>query len=254
MNLNNIALELHQAADAAKAIPQISHKRELSIDEAYVVQSLSMAYRYQQQERFAGLKMGFTSVAKMEQMGIQDMIWGRLTSSMDLSGNSQLKLSSYIHPRAEPEIAFLIKKDIHKAIPLEEVQDYIAGVAIAIEVIDSRYENFKFSLEDVIADNCSSTAFKVGEWKDLSTNIQDIKMTMSFDGQEMANGSSSAILGNPYKSFAAATRLAHQYSEPLKKDMIILAGAATAASYIKTTQKIVAEAPGLGTVSFTTSN
>ena len=82
---------------------------------------------------------------------------------MNISPEQSLQRSQCIHPRAEPEIAFKLSQDIVGALSVDEVVNYVDGVA-AVEVIDSRYENFKFSLEDVVADNCSSCGYAMGPW------------------------------------------------------------------------------------------
>ena len=78
---------------------------------------------------------------------------------MCIKSSGEIHLNQYIHTRAEPEIAFRISEDINRQISLEELPNYIDKMAVAIEVIDSRYKNFKFSLEDVIADNCLSSGY-----------------------------------------------------------------------------------------------
>ena len=145
MNLKNLAKIVDDAALNAKPISQLSLNNQFSEKEAYEIQANSIARRYNRGEKLVGVKLGFTSKAKMEQMGVHDMIWGRLTDGMLIGQNSSLLLEKMIHPRAEPEICFLVKKEISKEIPLSEIKEYIYGVAGAIEVIDSRYENFKFS-------------------------------------------------------------------------------------------------------------
>lgn len=249
MNYNQIAETLDLASFKAKATEQISNSTAINLEQAYAIQSISIARRYIRGEKLLGLKLGFTSKAKMEQMGVHDMIWGRLTDKMFYSNGSELVIKNFIHPRAEPEIAFRISKTIDQTITLTNAKDYVDGVAVAIEVIDSRYQNFKFSLEDVVADNCSSAGFTYGDWLPTDTNIQDIKMSLSFDGEEVEKGNSNAILGNPWESFVAAARLAQENGEVLKKGAIILAGAATSAVFIKQGQKIAAHADGLGQVS-----
>ena len=190
-----------------------------------------MARRYIRGEQLVGLKLGFTSRAKMEQMGIHDMIWGRLTDKMHYASGDNLTKSNFIHPRAEPEIAFLVSKQINETITLENAKEYVDSVAVAIEIIDSRYQNFKFSLEDVVADNCSSTGFVLGEWMPVDTKIQDINMSLSIDGVVINEGNSNAILGNPWESFVNAARLAQANGEILSEGSIVLAGAATPVSY-----------------------
>lgn len=248
MTALEIAEKLDTAAVDASSIPQISSYHPMSLDEAYSVQKSSIERRYSRGESLVGLKMGFTSKAKMEQMGVHDLIWGRLTDKMHHPIGAEIPRSDYIHPRAEPEIAFRIAKDITEQITLSNAKDYVDAVAVAIEIIDSRYENFKFSLEDVVADNCSSAGFALGEWKPADTNIENILMSMVSDDVIVGKGTSSAILGNPWESFVAAARLAKTHGETIKAGHIILAGAATAATYIKSGETISAHAEGLGMV------
>jgi len=245
MNYNQIAQSLDQAATEAQAIEQISTQHAFNLEEAYAIQSISMARRYLRGEKLMGLKLGFTSKAKMEQMGVHDMIWGRLTDQMYHSNGSELHFNKYIHPRAEPEIAFRVSQTIDQDVDLNNARNFVDAVAVALEIIDSRYQNFKFSLEDVVADNCSSTGFSIGDWQPVNTNIQDITMTLSVDNEVVQSGNSNAILGNPWESFVAAARLAKANGERLEKGAIILAGAATSAVYLKQGQRVEAFAEGL---------
>lgn len=249
MNYNQIAQILDQAAQNAQPVEQISQQQQFQLEEAYAIQSISLGRRYLRGEKWVGLKMGFTSKAKMEQMGVHDMIWGRLTDQMHFANGADLPMSRFIHPRAEPEIAFHLSQPIDQAIDLDNVKDYVDKLAVAIEIIDSRYQDFKFSLEDVVADNCSSIGFSIGEWHPVETNIQGVDMSLIIDGEAVESGNSNAILGNPWESLVAAARLAQENGETLTKGAIILAGAATPAVYLKAGQKVTAKAIGLGSVS-----
>ena len=249
MNYNKIAEKLDNAVLTAKAIPQISHERQLNLEEAYAVQSILIARRYIRNEKLTGYKLGFTSKAKMEQMGVNDMIWGRLTDDMTFPSGGSLPKDKFIHPRAEPEIAFLFKKQVDRILQIEDLIDYVESVAVAIEIIDSRYENFKFSLEDVVADNCSSTAYAIGPWMPVTSNLYDIRMELKVDGEVVQKGSSNAILGNPLESLKAISRLALNSGEIIDKGHVVLAGAATPAVFIQKNQRIEANAEGLGSVS-----
>lgn len=250
MNYDKIAETLDKAAFQKQLTKQISGYRPLNLDEAYAVQAISIGRRLLRGEEMVGIKLGFTSKAKMEQMGVHDMIWGRLTSQMAIKNEDSTEMSSYLHPRAEPEIAFRLKTDILEEKNLDNIKECVESVAVAIEIIDSRYENFKFSLEDVIADNCSSSGYCLGAWYPSYMFIDDIDITLSVDGEVSKSGRTSAILGNPWESMVAATRLAMEYGIELKAGHVILAGAATAAVYIEKGQTISAEAEGLGKVSF----
>lgn len=248
-SLQTFAQIVDNAALNAQAIPQLSLQSSFTEKEAYTIQATSLEQRYKRGEQLIGLKLGFTSKAKMIQMGVHDMIWGRLTDAMLLQDGDSLDLDKFIHPRAEPEICFLVKKKIDRPLNLAEAKDHIESVAGAIEIIDSRYQNFKFSLEDVIADNCSSAAFVVGAWHSKDLAIEDLKMTMEINGQIIHAGSSSAILGNPWESVVAASRLAHQYGEVIEAGFYIMAGAATPAVYLERGQEVKVGVENLGAVS-----
>ena len=107
------------------------------------------------------------------------------------------------------------------------------AVAPAIEVIDSRYENFKFSASDVVADNSSSSSFVLGPWNAPDVALSNLGMVLEFNGQPVQIGSSAAILGHPGRSLAAASRLVAEAGGELQAGWIILAGGATAAEALE---------------------
>jgi 2-oxo-3-hexenedioate decarboxylase len=246
MNLEAVAKLLDQAASTATATSQISASQSFSEEQAYEIQRMSIEERISRGEKFVGLKLGFTSFAKMEQMGVHDMIWGRLTDAMWYKDGDTLPLDKFIHPRAEPEIAFLLKKDLDREISLNEIPDFIQACAPAIEIIDSRYQNFKFSLEDVIADNCSSSAFVIGAWQPLPNSLNNLEISLSFEKEVIEKDQSNAILDNPFLSICNASRLATKYKQPFLAGQILLAGAATPAVFIEKDKKITAKVATLG--------
>ncbi len=250
MNLKDLAKIVDEAARNAQPISQLSTGHKFSEKEAYEIQADSIERRYARGEKLVGVKLGFTSKAKMVQMGVHDMIWGRLTDEMLIEKNENVLLEKFIHPRAEPEICFLVKKEITQEVPMSDIKKYISGVASAIEIIDSRYQNFKFSLEDVIADNCSSSGFVVGEWHDVETPIGDLKMDLIINDQVVQSGSSKAILGDPWESAVAATRLCAQHGQVIPAGSYIMAGAATSAVYLEKNQTVKVKVEQLGSVSF----
>lgn len=250
MNFTALAAILDEAALRAKPVAQLSINHHFSLDEAYEIQRIAIEKRLGRGEKIVGLKMGFTSEAKMKQMGVNDLIWGILTDAMQIEDGGTLSLSKFIHPRAEPEVCFRIAKNIDRELDAEELMDHVDAIAPAIEIIDSRYENFKFSLEDVVADNCSSSGFVVGKWSSPKQSISKLGMRLNFGGKVVAEGSSEDIMGNPWKSLQAATRLAAQYQMPIKKGYVILAGAATAAEFISPQIEVQGEVENLGSARF----
>ena len=138
-HLKEIAQQLDQAAYKATAVDQISENTQFSLDEAYEIQALSITERLSRGEELWGYKLGFTSKAKMEQMGVHNIIWGRLTSQMHLNMDGELDLSEFIHPRVEPEIAFRISKVYQFEGRINPRSDNIMIKLLeALEVIDSR--------------------------------------------------------------------------------------------------------------------
>ncbi|VFR32436.1 4-oxalocrotonate decarboxylase [plant metagenome] len=249
---DELALVLDEAARTAKAVPQLGLELALTEDGAYAVQSASIARRIARGERRTGMKMGFTSRAKMIQMGVHDMIWGRLTDGMALAEGAPVSLSRFVHPRVEPEVAFLLSKTLDGNVSLPQALDAVAAVAPALELIDSRYKDFKFSLTDVIADNASSSGYVIGPWSDPHRDLSNLGLVLSINGQPRQIGSTAGILGHPLRSLVAAARLSASAGEPLQAGWIVMAGGATGAEALAVGQHVRCEVQGLGLVEFTT--
>lgn len=250
MDLTKMAEIVDQAALTATEIPQFSDERALGVEEAYAVQALSMQRRYDRGERRIGVKMGLTSRAKMVQMGVSDVILGRLTDAMREEEGGNVSMAKYVHPRVEPEIAFLMKKSlVGKVSPLEAIAA-VEAVAPAIEIIDSRYRAFRFDVGDVIADNSSSSGFVLGQWVASDVDLANLGMVLSLDGHAREIGSSAAILGHPVRSLVAAARMVALLGEELKAGDIVLAGAATAAVAVTAGQAVMLEVERLGRCAF----
>lgn len=248
VDIASIAERLDNAELNATATPQLTDP--LSLNDAYAVQAASMARRYARGQRRIGIKMGFTSRAKMAQMGVDEMIWGRLTDAMLVEDGDSISFARYVHPRVEPEIAFLLGADLPGGVTMPAAVAALAGVAPALEIIDSRYENFKFSLTDVVADNSSSSSLVIGAWNDPHQSLANLGMIMEIDGQPRQIGSSAAILGNPLRSLVAAARLAEAAGEPLRAGDIVMAGGATAAEALVVGGHVRLTVQRLGTVEF----
>jgi 2-oxo-3-hexenedioate decarboxylase len=239
---------IDEAARTAQAIPQLTLKEDLSPEDAYRVQRASVERRLHRGERRVGIKMGLTSRAKMMQVGVAEVIWGRLTDAMRLEEGGALRLDRYVHPRVEPEVAFLLKAELSGEVSPLEAMTAVAAVAPAMEVIDSRYKNFKFALADVIADNASSAGFVLGAWCDPATDIANLGMILEIDGRPQQIGSSAAILGHPLRSLVAAARMAGRAGEALQPGWIVLAGAATEACPLQAGMYVRTEVERLGAV------
>lgn len=231
-----LAARLDKAARQATAIPQLSGDSHLTLDDAYAVQRAGIALRAARGEQVVGLKLGFTSEAKAQQMGVSDVIAGVLTDEMQVADGGSVELSRLIHPRIEPEIAFRLGPRIE--------------VAPALEIIDSRYRDFVFSLEDVVADNASAARYVIGDWRPLADlDIRDLAVELWIDEQVAEAGSTAAILGDPMRAIDAANRMATRFELPFGDGSLLLAGAATAAHPLTHESTVVATVANCGDVS-----
>ncbi len=242
---------LDDAACQAREVAQIDPEGRLPLAGAYAIQAASVRRRIERGERRIGVKMGFTSRAKMVQMGIDDVIWGRLTSGMLVEEGAPTPFDRYVRPRVEPEIAFLLKRPLAGAVTGPEALAAVEAIAPALEIIDSRYRDFQFTLPEVVADNASSSGFIVGAWHEpRHIDFGNLGLALSIDGQVRQVGSTAAILGHPLRALVAAARLSAQAAEPLQAGWIVMAGAATSAEWLQPGQHVSVEMERLGRAGF----
>lgn len=248
--IEQIAAQLDDAARHAREVEQFDPKGERSLGEAYEIQRASIARRLARGERRVGMKMGFTSRAKMLQMGLSDVIWGRLTSGMQVEENTAVDLARFVHPRVEPEIAFVLKRGLNGDETGPAALAAVEAIAPALEIIDSRYRDFRFSLPEVIADNASSSGFVIGPWNSPKIDFSNLGLVLTIDGRAVQVGSTAALLGHPLRSLVAAARLAAAAGEPLEAGAIVMAGGATSAEWLRAGQYVSVEMERLGRAGF----
>jgi len=249
--IENFAQIVDEAARTATAIPQLTDTTpDLTVADAYAIQAASIQRRLARGERRIGIKMGLTSRAKMVQVGVNEPVWGRLTNAMLAEEGGFISRARFIHPRAEPEIAFLMKRTLVGEVTLTEALAAVEAVAPAIEIIDSRYRDFKFALPDVVADNSSSSALVVGPWGRPDIDMSNLGMILECDGRAVQIGSSAAILGHPLRSLVMAAKVVARAGEKLEAGDIVLAGGATAAHGLAVGNHVRVTVQGLGSASF----
>ncbi len=235
---------LYRAIQSRKAIPRLTAEEDFSIAVGYEIQEELLKL---QAGQVVGLKMGMTSKAKMLQMKIDAPIFGVLTKEMLIANRAQYSLSQLIHPRIEPEIAFLTKRELSGNPSGEEALAACESVAAALEVIDSRYEDFSFTLADVVADNCSAAGFVIGAWHPISVPVDNLGMVLKVNGSPVQFGSSAALLGDPVLSLVELVKLLAKQGKSLPAGSIVLAGAATAAVPLNIGDHVAVEVEKLGT-------
>lgn len=223
----------------------------MTLAEAYAVQHLLVGRRLSRGDRISGIKLGFTSRAKAIQMGVDDVIIGSITERMRVDDGGLLDAGGFIHPRIEPELAYLFGSDLAADADDAALRRAVVAVAPALEVIDSRYLDFRFDLEDVVADNTSAAAYAIGPWVEVAAagDLGNRGVRVEVDGRLHVTGSTAAILGHPDRALATALRMSRAHGFEIRAGMVLLAGAATAAVPLVRGARVEASVTGLGTVS-----
>lgn len=251
-NLRSWATVLNEARVKAAPIAQISNRvPRFPRGDAYAIQEEQLRLRRLTGETQIGWKMGLTSEAKRRQMNLDAPLYGFLTNRMQVSHEGTFRLEGSIHPKIEPEIAFLMKADLKGSVSREQVLAACDGVAAALEILDSRYQQFKyFSMEDVIADNSSSSHFVVGPWRRdfAALELRSLAMEMSVNGDVAQRGISRDISGDPVVSVQQLCELLAERGQFLKAGSIVLAGAATAAVELKPAMTVGLTVDGLAPI------
>ncbi len=247
--LQQFAQTLDDAVLAARAIEMLSAHTALSVDDGYRIQRAGIDLRKSRGDALVGMKMGLTSAAKMKQMNVSAPIYGHLTQRMLLQDGGRIQRAHHVHPRVEPEIVFLLGKDLTGPVTPAQALTHVEGICIALELIDSRYQDFKFTLPDVVADNASSARFVLGSTlAPRDFDVGNLGMVMEKNGVLAEAGSSAAILDHPARSLAAMANLLAPHGESLKAGMIFLSGGATAAIPLHVGDHVRLRVQNLGTV------
>lgn len=227
---------------------------ELSLQDAYLIQDSGVRLRLGRGERVVGYKMGLTSEAKRQQMGLHSPIYGVLTDGMRLDDREPLVLRGLIHPKIEPEVAFWVDRELQGPVTEEQAWSACSAVGPALEILDSRYRDFKyFSLPDVVADNASSSLFFARPARDLRAPrapgpecVADAEMLFRINGHTPPPVRTSAISGHPLRSLVALCALLRERGLALPAGSVVLAGSAAAAVPLKPGMSFSLEVQGIG--------
>ena len=242
IDLDLLARELDEALFARREIASLTKAHgEFDLVTAYRVQERGVALRLARGEKIIGYKMGLTSAAKRAQMNLGVPIYGVLTDAMCVPG--ELRVLDGVHPKIEPEIAFVTKRELSGNVDHDQAIDALEAVAPALEILDSRFVGFKyFSLPDVVADNCSSWKFVLGPLQKARAT-GGLRMRMSVDGKLAQEASSNDISGDPILSLL---QLVAMLPHPLPAGSIVLAGGATVAEPLRPGMTVSLQVEELG--------
>jgi 2-oxo-3-hexenedioate decarboxylase len=247
--LERLATRLDDARLTSTPIEDRAEFDALSLDDAYALQHAGIARARSRGDGGVGVKLGFTSADKMRQMGVHTPIVGTLLASFEHRDGSDVDASGLIHPRIEPELAFRLSCDVPRGAGVAEVVGAVGAVAPALEIIDSRFAGFSFTLSSVVADNTSAAGFAIGAWRrfDRRDDLGNLAVRLLVGDRVVAIGSTAALLGHPLRVLGLLAVAASAHGFELHEGDVILAGAATAAVGLMP-GPAAAEIAGLGRV------
>ncbi|KWF22494.1 2-keto-4-pentenoate hydratase [Burkholderia pseudomultivorans] len=247
-----LAARLREAEASRRTIEPV--RGTIALDDmatAYAVQQANVDARVAAGERIVGRKIGLTSLAVQQQLGVDQPDFGALFASMAYGDSEPIPLSTLIQPKVEAEIALVLERDLtHDRHTFADILRASAYALAAIEIVDSRIENWNIRFVDTVADNASSARFVLGS-RPVPLSQLDLTgcaMTLARDGDVLSQGSGAACLGNPLNAAVwLADRMA-QLGTPLRAGDVVLTGALGPMVAVREAGTYVAQIDGLGSV------
>ncbi|WP_394186041.1 2-keto-4-pentenoate hydratase [Metabacillus halosaccharovorans] len=220
--------------------------------DAYAVQLEIIKHKLAQGQTIVGKKIGLTSLAMQQLLGVDEPDYGHLLDEMVVENGTELSFDRVMQPKVEAEIAFVLKKDLKgpnvTALDVLQATDYLLP---AIEIVDSRVKDWKIKLQDTIADNASSSHYVLGgkPVRVDSVDLEQIGMVLSKNGEIVNTGVGAAVMGHPANCVAWLANKLSEFDISLKAGEVILSGALSAAVEAKPGDFFSARIAHLGEVS-----
>jgi 2-keto-4-pentenoate hydratase len=235
--------------DRAPIAPLVATHPALAAADAYEIQLCNVRRRGVD---VVGHKVGLSSPAMQQMMGVDEPDYGHLLADMRLAEEVPADATRYCYPRVEIEVAFLLGADLPGTGCTEaDVLAATEALAPSIELIDSRIRDWRISLADTIADNASSAGFVVGAGRvpPDTVDLRGIEATLWRNGEQVASGRSDAVLGNPATAVAWLARTVARHGVRLRAGHLVLPGACARAVDVQPGDGFLASFTGLGVVS-----
>ncbi|WP_425059268.1 2-hydroxypent-2,4-dienoate hydratase [Sporomusa carbonis] len=250
--IKQLAAELYEAEKTGEAIATITDKYQLTNDEAYEIQIEGMKLRLADGHRIVGKKIGLTSKAMQNALGVFEPDYGYIADYMMSYEGEPILLSELVAPKVEPEIAFVLKEDLQgPGVTVADVLRATAGIMPAIEIIDSRVKDWKIKIQDTIADGASIGRVVLSG---KLTPVDDIDMrfmglVLEKNGEIVATAAGAAVLGHPANAVAWLANKLAKYNISLKKGEVIMSGSFTAACPVTDGDNVTCYFDHIGSVS-----
>lgn len=248
--VRNHARDLFQALRGRYVVaPLVDRDPTLTIDDAYRISLETLALRRQDGERVIGKKIGVTSKAVQDMLGVHQPDFGFLTDKMFVNGDIDIELEGLIQPRAEAEIAFILRDSLKgPGVTAEDVIAATESIAPCFEIVDSRIAEWKIGIIDTVADNASCGVFVLGEQR-ADPRAHDLPMlhvSVTKNGAPLSEGYGSAVQGSPAVAVAWLANTLGGYGVTLDEGDIILSGSLVPLAPAVAGDEFVMEMHGIG--------
>jgi 2-keto-4-pentenoate hydratase len=252
MNVDALAAELLEAYRTRVPVEPLSERHpEMTADDAYAVQLAQVRRWLEEGAVIEGHKVGLTSKAMQEMLGIDQPDYGHLRDDMRYGNGDEVPADELIAPRAEPEIGFVLKTQLRgPGVTAEQASAAVEAVVPALEIIDSRVVDWRIKLVDTIADNASSGAFVVGDPVDAAgLDLAGIAAELAKNGEVVERGDGAAVLGNPLNAVVWLANTLGERGIALEAGHVVLPGACTRAILVAAGDTVEATFERIGSVS-----
>ena len=222
---------------------------DMTIEDAYHVQQRMIARRLEQGDRVIGKKIGVTSTAVMNMLGVHQPDFGYLLDSMVYNEGESVEMASLIQPKAEGEIAFLLKKDLQgPGVTAADVLAATEGVMACFEIVDSRIQDWKIRIQDTVADNASCGVLVLGGVRKSPRKL-DLAlagMVLAKNGDIISTSTGAAVQGSPVNAIAWLANTLGRLGIGLKAGEIILSGSQSPLVPVVAGDSLTCNVGGLG--------
>jgi 2-keto-4-pentenoate hydratase len=222
------AARIVEAHAAFETLDPISDRVDLSMDDAYLIQGHVTDARRRRGEQPVGWKLGYTSAAMREQMGVAEPNFGPLTDAMVVPDGGDVG-GRFTQPRVEPEVALRFARDVPAGASLDDVLAAVAGAHAALEIVDSVWTDYRFHIEDNTADGSSAAGVVIGPELPLD-RIADVEVTLLVDGVEHGRGVGRDASGHPAAGVVWLVDQLARAGSRLRAGDIVITGGLTAAA------------------------
>lgn len=244
------AERIWRAANEGHTIPPLTEDHpDLSVDDAYTIQDEVLGRRTAAGERITAAKLGLTSRAKQAQMGVSEPLYGWMTDAMRHDPSEPVDLAGYAQPRVEPEVALITGTELAgPGVTAAHVLAATAAVAPALDILDSRFAGYRFTLVDVTADNASAGGYVLGAEAPVGADLRVTGCVFERNGSLVATAAGAAVMESPAAAVAWFVRKLAERGRVLSAGTVVLAGAWTEAVTLEPGDRVAASFDRLGTV------